>query len=203
MEETDIANLTPLQALIKLAEMKERLSVREAYSGREMRIALFTDNFREDMGGGTRIVVDLARGLKERGHDVLVVTGQFVDGAGRGLDLPKLPSLRIPLYDKAEMVFPCPDLIKRLREFDPDVIHFHEPFTAGLIALIAGKALKKGIVGSVYIDPRHLSRYSLRIDRGGIAKASLASWAGRRQGPYSYPSTSKTPTGGFWERGHP
>ncbi len=144
-----------------------------------MRIAIFTDNFREDMGGGTRIVVDLARGLKERGHEVLVVTGQFVDGAGEGLDLLKLPSLKIPLYDKAEMVFPSTDLIRKLREFDPDVIHFHEPFTAGLIALIAGKALKKKIVGSVYIDPRHLSQYSLRIDRGGIAKA-LVGFMGRQ-----------------------
>jgi glycosyltransferase involved in cell wall biosynthesis len=144
-----------------------------------MRIVILTDNFREDMGGGTRIVVDLARGLRERGHRVLIVTGQFVDGAAKGFELLKLPSLRIPFYDKAEMVFPSTSLIKRVRDFDPDLLHFHEPFTAGMVALILGKVLKKKVIGSVYIDPRHLSQYGLRIDRGGLAKA-LVGFMGRQ-----------------------
>ena len=136
-----------------------------------MRVALFTDNFRKDMGGGTKIVVDLAKGLKERGHEVLVVTGQLLDEASKDFNVLSLPSLRVPFYDKAEMVFPSVSLVKRLKEFDPDIIHFHEPFTAGLLAVMVGKATRKKVVGSIHIDPKHLSQYSIRIDRGGIAKA--------------------------------
>ena len=136
-----------------------------------MRVAIFTDNFREDMGGGTRIVIDLARGLKERGHQVLVITGQFLDGAAKEFDVLRLPSLRVPFYDKAEMIFPSSSLVKRLKEFRPDIIHYHEPFTAGMLAVMMGKALKRKVVGSIYIDPKHLSQYSIKIDRGSLAKA--------------------------------
>ncbi len=136
-----------------------------------MKVAILTDNFREDMGGGTRIVIDLARGLKERGHEVLVITGQSLDGSAVGLSVLKLPSLKFPFYEKAEMVFPTTTLLSRIREFEPDVIHFHEPFTAGMVALILAKVTKKKVIGSVYIDPKHLSQYGLRIDRGGLAKA--------------------------------
>ncbi|RLJ70311.1 glycosyltransferase involved in cell wall biosynthesis [Hydrogenivirga caldilitoris] len=136
-----------------------------------MRVALFTDNFRGDMGGGTKIVIDLAKGLRDEGHEVLVVTGQETDEAAEGFRVFNLPSLKFPFYDKAEMVFPSIGLIRTMKEFNPDIIHYHEPFTAGILALLVSKNIGKPVVGSIYIDPSHVSQYTLKIDRGGFAKA--------------------------------
>ncbi len=144
-----------------------------------MRIAIFTDNFREDMGGGTKIVIDLARGLRERGHEVLIVTGQGTDSSAEGFKVVHLPSVRVPMYDKAEMIFPSMGLIKEVKAFKPDLIHYHEPFTAGMLALIVSGLMDVPVVGSIYIDPKHLSEYSLKLDRGILAK-TLVGFMGRQ-----------------------
>jgi len=144
-----------------------------------MRIAIFTDNFREDMGGGTKIVIDLARGLRDKGHEILVVTGQGTDRTIEEFRAFHLPSVRVPFYDKAEMVFPSSKLLREIRFFKPDILHYHEPFTAGMIALLLSKLLDLPAVGSIYIDPRHLSEYSLKVDRGAFAK-TLVGFMGRQ-----------------------
>ncbi len=135
-----------------------------------MRIAMFTDAFRKDMGGGSKVVIDLVSGLKEMGHEVLVVTGQSVDNSAEDFNVLRLPSIKYPLYDNAEMILPSLELIRVLKEFEPHLIHYHEPFTAGMIALIISKYLKKKVVGTVHIDPMHLSQYAFKIDNGNVAK---------------------------------
>ncbi|WP_163328009.1 glycosyltransferase [Desulfurobacterium thermolithotrophum] len=135
-----------------------------------MKIAIFTDNFRKDMGGGTKVILDLAQGLKEMGHEVLIVTGQSVDDSARNFNVLRLPSIRCPLYDNAEVILPCLELIRVLKEFDPHLIHYHEPFTAGMIALVVSKYLKKKVVGTIHIDPLHLSQYTFKVDNGSVAK---------------------------------
>ncbi len=136
-----------------------------------MRIAIFTDNFRLDMGGGTKVVYDTARGLKDLGHEVLIVTGRSVDNSlKREFKVFSLPSFRYPFYDKAEFVLPSLDLIKEIERFNPDIIHYHEPFTAGMVGVLVGRYIKRPVVGTVHVDPMHISYHSLRLDNGKIAK---------------------------------
>ena len=136
-----------------------------------MKIAIFTDNFRLDMGGGTKVVYDLALGLKKQGHEVLVVTGKAVDSRLKDeFRIFSLPSLRYPFYDRAELVLPSLNLIREVEQFAPDVIHYHEPFTAGMIAVMMGRYFKKPVVGTVHIDPMHISYHSVKFDNGKIAK---------------------------------
>lgn len=136
-----------------------------------MKIAIFTDNFRLDMGGGTKVAYDTALGLKELGHDILIVTGKSVDSSlRRKFRIFSLPSFRYPFYDKAEFVLPSLDLLREIEKFNPDVIHYHEPFTAGMIGVMVGKHLKKPVVGTVHVDPMHISYHSVKFDNGKIAK---------------------------------
>ena len=136
-----------------------------------MKIAIFTDNFRLDMGGGTKVVYDIALGLKKQGHDVFIVTGKTVDSLfKKEFKILSLPSIRYPFYNKAEFVLPSLNLIKEVEQFNPDVIHYHEPFTAGMIAVMMARYLKKPVVGTIHIDPMHISYHSIRFDNGKIAK---------------------------------
>ncbi len=136
-----------------------------------MKIAIFTDNFRLDMGGGTKVAHDLALGLKSLGHDVLIVTGKSVESSlKRKFKVFSLPSFKYPFYDKAEFVLPSLELIKKIEKFNPDVIHYHEPFTAGMVAVMVGKYVKKPVVGTIHVDPMHISYHSVKFDNGKIAK---------------------------------
>ena len=135
-----------------------------------MKVAIFTDNFRKDMGGGTKVVYDLAWKLKERGHDVLIVSGRTAISENGKFKILKLPSLKYPFYDNAEAIFPNFYLIKELKEFSPDIIHFHDPFTAGITAVVVSKILSKTVVGTIHIHPLHMTQYSLKFDNGFAAK---------------------------------
>ncbi|GEM_PF-1250835 len=152
-----------------------------------MKIAMFTDAFRKDIGGGSKVVIDLVSGLTERGHDVLVVTGQSVDDSAKGFKVLRLPSISYPFYDKAEMILPSLELIRALKDFNPHLIHYHEPFTAGMIALIVSKYLKKKVVGTIHIDPMHLSQYAFKVDNGNVAKM-LVGFVSRQSDAISFVS---------------
>jgi len=135
-----------------------------------LRVAIFTDNFRTDMGGGTKVVYDLANKLKEENHEVLIVSGKTATSENGKFKILKLPSLKYPFYDNAEAIFPNFLLVKKLNEFSPDIIHFHDPFTAGITAVVAAKLLSKKVVGTIHIHPLHMTQYSLRFDNGLAAK---------------------------------
>ena len=134
-----------------------------------MKISVFTDSFRNDLGGGSKLAIDLSLGLKERGHEVLVISGQNAQNF-KGVKLLKLPSIKYPLYKNAEAILPSLRLVRILKKFNPDIIHFHDPFTAGMLATLMGKYLDKKVIGTVHIDPSHLSQYSIRFDNGKLAK---------------------------------
>lgn len=138
-----------------------------------MKVAIFTDSFREDMGGGTKVVVDLAKGLQERGVQVLIVTGKLLDHTARLFHVFSLPSVRYPFYKNAEILLPSFDLIGVLREFDPDVIHYHDPFGAGVLATLTARYLGKRVVGTIHIDPLHVSYHSIKVDNGFMAKVMV------------------------------
>jgi len=82
----------------------------------------------------------------------------------------KLPSVKYPFYHNVDIVLPNVELLKELKNFKPDVIHYHDPFLAGTIALLMGKLLKVPTVGTVHIHPKQLSYHGLKIDNGVIAK---------------------------------
>ncbi len=136
---------------------------------------MFTDGFREDLGGGTRVAIDLVKGLMDKGNDVLVVTGKNANV--EGCKILTLPSIPYPFYRNAEMVFPNIDVIRGLKDFNPDIIHYHEPFLAGLIAVLSSRILRKKVIGTIHIEPKQLSKHSVKIDNGNLAKKLVGFFA--------------------------
>lgn len=106
-----------------------------------MKIALCSDYFYPKIGGITTHIENLARMLKKRGHEVIIITkmSDFNDQA-HGLNVVRIKSLfrssqtlDIPRLD---------DLEEALRETRLDIIHAHHAFSPiSLFSLLIGKRL--------------------------------------------------------------
>lgn len=113
-----------------------------------MRIAFFTDAFLPQINGVVSYVIDTAKELQRKGHEVII----FVPAPRRGvkLDLSTfpfevvyLPSLPAFFYPDLRLTIPSsPKVIRKLRQFKAQVIHIQDPFFVGTEGFLAAKLLK-------------------------------------------------------------
>lgn len=121
-----------------------------------MNIAYFTDTFLPTLNGVVTSLVNLATGMADRGHNILICApktpGQKkAPFPHKGIDLILLPSVPAFFYPGLRIASPfSPALIDKIRHFKPDVIHLHSPFLVGGGAMLLGKLLKKPLVGSFH-----------------------------------------------------
>ncbi len=101
-----------------------------------MRIAMFTNVFPPHVGGVAHSVQRFTKGIRERGHRVLVVAPEY-----RGCPRDEKDVVRIPAIQKMtdmEVAFPLPlrDTVEgAMAEVEPQVIHSHHPYMLGSMAL--------------------------------------------------------------------
>lgn len=131
-----------------------------------MKIALFTDTYPPAVNGVAVHVSTLAEALAKQGHSVLVC----VPGHSQP---PQTASFQFYLFSSVpSLVYPdlrltTPFSIKCLqvvRDFKPDVIHFHTPGTIGLNGVLIAKRLKVPIIGSFhtyFMEPEYLKLIAL------------------------------------------
>jgi len=109
-----------------------------------MRIAMVTECYHPVRNGVVTVVDTLASGLKERGHEVLLLAP---DHPSRPADPPsvvRVPSFRNPFYPDYPAAKPwSPTLSRVLDEFRPDVVHTHSFMWLSRFAL--KQARKRGI----------------------------------------------------------
>ena len=109
-----------------------------------MRIALLTQTYPPMVSGAALVVQRLAEGLTARGHAVLVVAASergpaYVERSGQ-LMQARLPALPNPLRARQRFtLWPRGRLRRYLRDFNPQVLHLHDPTTLGLLGLRAGR----------------------------------------------------------------
>jgi 1,2-diacylglycerol 3-alpha-glucosyltransferase len=115
-----------------------------------MRIAIFSDTFPPQVNGVASVVRDSAHMLASMGHDIAVFTvgeknRRETTASGATFDVINLPSLPIPkfMYRGGGFAFALPPgfgTLRALKNFKPDIMHTHTPFTAGWGAVF-GKML--------------------------------------------------------------
>ncbi|HJP70230.1 MAG TPA: glycosyltransferase [Candidatus Limnocylindria bacterium] len=123
-----------------------------------MRIVLTTESYLPYISGVTISVEGLARGLRARGHDVLVVAPRPASGGPAAetgasgpapeiawLDSYQLPWIAPPMY---RMPWPHPwsGALRTAAAFEPDIVHAHSPFVTGLLALRLARATRAPLV---------------------------------------------------------
>ncbi len=141
-----------------------------------MRIALFSDTYPPQRNGVALILDRLVRHLSERGDEVLVVAPEAGDGNDTvalpdGAELVRVPGMPLPRYPDLKVAAPFSrGVARRVRPFQPDVIHLVTEWGVGLLGLRAARRLGRSAVASfhTYI-PRYLPYY-------GFGWASETCW---------------------------
>ncbi len=143
-----------------------------------MKIALLTDTFYPQVNGVANTVQRLARALADEGHTVRVYTISNISKeeqdayANGAYEVYLLPSLGAVVYPGERLGLPSRALTKSLREFAPDIIHSHTPFTVGELGGMAAKKLSVPLVGTHHTFFDHYLKH-IYLDH---AWARLLSW---------------------------
>lgn len=142
-----------------------------------MRIAIFSDTFPPAVNGVAVVAAQSAKALAERYHEIWIFTvGQesrqdpfWREG---NINLTVLPSLSTGgVYENSRLTLPLGIAWRRLREFQPDIIHSHTPFSVGWEAVWAAKQLKKPLVGTHHTFYDHYLKH-IKADFGWMKKFS-------------------------------
>ncbi|OGG49580.1 hypothetical protein A2704_07185 [Candidatus Kaiserbacteria bacterium RIFCSPHIGHO2_01_FULL_54_36b] len=130
-----------------------------------MRIALFTDTFPPEVNGVANSVVHIARSLSARGHTVRVYTVSKVSAqelertTGDIFSVKVLPSVGLPIYLGVRVTAPLGLALSDIREFKPDIIHSHTPFSVGREAIIAARKLRVPLIGTHHTFFNHYLKH--------------------------------------------
>lgn len=119
-----------------------------------MKIAIFSDTFPPKVDGVSSVAFRLAETLFERGHRILVVTvskhkrGGRKQAASPKFEIIRLPSIPALVYSGDRLTLPIGQTIRRIKKFNPDIIHVHTPFSVGWEAIQCAKRLKIPLIGT-------------------------------------------------------
>jgi glycosyltransferase involved in cell wall biosynthesis len=133
---------------------------------RKLRIAYMLDNFYPQVNGVVTSSINTAKEMAARGHQIAGV-------APYDHQKPEIPEgyFPFPLYLQKgfeaafypDFIFTWPfsgKLFRYIRDFKPDIIHFHAPFTIGYQAVRIARKLKIPVVGTFhtfFAEPEYLS----------------------------------------------
>lgn len=130
-----------------------------------MRIAIFSDTFLPQTNGVAIVVYRSAVALGELGHDVRVFTvsknheKDFESIAEGKFSVVTLPSVNVPVYAGERLTIPIGTTLRKIKEFSPQIIHTHTPFSVGWEAVWAHKLFKIPLVGTHHTFYDHYLRY--------------------------------------------
>lgn len=139
-----------------------------------MRIAVFSDNFYPELSGISDSIVMTARELAKRGHEIHFFVPKYSRkdygflglpeaelDLGENISITRVPSLRYSMgTGQGRFVIPLGFTRRKVREFRPDIIHVHLPFSMGIEGLCASRALKVPLVGTDHTILGGYVRYS-------------------------------------------
>ena len=140
----------------------------------KLRIAIFTDNFLPSINGVVISVINLVDGLTSRGHEVLLIVPNRAKNpqmANNPLThMVYVPSGNAFIYPGLRVCNPFyPGIMRQVKKFKPDIIHYHTPYPLGWSATIIAKLLHLPLVGtfhtfitdSQYLKHIHLEKVKL------------------------------------------
>lgn len=128
-----------------------------------MRVAFFTDSFREDLGGLTRAVIQMHDLLLRRGATVRVYTLPQTGGPihpGDVVSAPALPLNALPgMPPDSWLAVGHRQVLQSLRDWRPDVVHLHTPFPVSRLGLQAARTLAVPSVATYHANVDALGSY--------------------------------------------
>lgn len=110
----------------------------------DMRIGLFTDSYRPSTNGIVTVIDITRKHLEGLGHEVFIfapagaIRKDYVEDA----NVVRFPAVKGAFFDdyRTSIFFP-PQMLRKIKKLDLDVIHFFTPGQVGLMAVYAGRKL--------------------------------------------------------------
>lgn len=133
-----------------------------------MRIAFFTDMFLPQMNGVANAVVQLAKGLSDRGNHVYIIAPRFPrlqEFTYPNITVKRCASIPAFVYPNLKLttVFDHA-VLKFIKDNKVEIIHFHTPATLGLQAILTARLLKLPLIGTFhgfFMDQQYLKHLKL------------------------------------------
>lgn len=143
-----------------------------------MKIAMFTECYEPFINGVITHIKVLSQGLRELGHEVLIVTGD-TECAHHYIDTNNVLHCPAAKTGKRLYGYPIPSPVSRhrrelIKDFAPDIIHIHTEFSMGQSGIKMAKYLNIPIIYTMhtmydeyvyYIAPKTLSRPATKLAR--------------------------------------
>ena len=107
-----------------------------------MRIGIFTDTYPPYINGVSTSIAMLEKALKKKGHQVFIVTVNPEDRSYSFSDhVIKIPGIPIGIYDyRLSNIYPL-KAVKKIKEWNLDIIHSHTEFGIGTFARVMAHQL--------------------------------------------------------------
>ncbi len=104
-----------------------------------MRITIITENFLPKLDGVTRTLARLLEYVHENQHQALLLGPDSGMEHYAGAEIVGTAGVPLPFYPELKLNFFRPLFMRRLNDFDPDIIHLVDPIFLGTIGLGAAK----------------------------------------------------------------
>jgi len=145
-----------------------------------MKIVFLTQSYPPMVSGAAIFAGRLAKGMAARGHEVLVIAASDRDTPyleqGINLSVLRLRSFPNPLRVNQRVMLPARRTIwKALRDFQPNLIHTHDPFQMGLTGVAWASQTRIPITLSIHQLPWFIASYIPDVD-GLRAHAESMLW---------------------------
>lgn len=117
-----------------------------------MRIAIITENFLPKLDGVTRTLARLLEYLQANGHQALLLGPESGMEWYAGAEIVGTAGFPLPFYPELKFNFFRPLFIRRLKEFQQDIVHLVDPVILGAAGLAAARFLEKPVVSSYHTN---------------------------------------------------
>jgi 1,2-diacylglycerol 3-alpha-glucosyltransferase len=147
----------------------------------KLKIAIVTNNYKPYSGGIVNSIDVFACELKKQGHDVIIITLDFLGENHK--NEPDVFRLYCPIrfmYKKNHMAIPWRserNMLTAIKDFGADIIHSQHPFLLGVAACKASKKLNIPIVftyHTIYEEYAHYVPLPLVFTKPAIRKLSIS-----------------------------
>jgi len=123
-----------------------------------MKIAYVCQSYFPMVSGAALVIQRLAEGIAARGHSVMVLTSSDQRRAytedNNGIKIIRMVSFRNPLrVDQNFVIWSYDEVFQILEQFQPDVLHTHDPLNLGASAVKAAKKLSIRTVFTIHQLP--------------------------------------------------
>src|SRR5581483_371872 len=117
-----------------------------------MRVAIITENFLPKLDGVTRTLAHLLEHLHSKGHQALLLGPECGMDEYAGAEVVGTAGLPLPFYPELKFNFFRPLFLRRLNEFQPDIVHIVDPVVLGATGLAVARLLNKPLVSSYHTN---------------------------------------------------